>query len=258
MRKIWVLAAFAGLLALSATAGANTVASSTMWFQGTLTDQGGVYSGTLAMVDESALGIGDGIAGFDIYAKNGAWATYDLAGSGSQNYTSGQVVQHDAYTTAGGWGAIYTPDCGDWYNYQLNLTAGTWAVEYNGNVGNDGILTGATCAPMSGAMNWATGYAAETGTGAYYPATGTAESPGYAASFAAGKGQSTVGAWDMDWSWGSDYVPLEYPGFAVGVTQVSTGEYLVSLTPVPEPISMLLFGGSVLGGLGAWRRRRGL
>ena len=220
----------------------NTVLSSTMWFQGTLTDAGGgVYTGTVAMVDEDALDLGDDISGFDIYAKNGAWATYDKAGAGSQDYAVGQVTNHDAYTGPGGWGTYYDPDCADWYNYQLRLTSDHWYLEYNANVGNDGDLTGASAPPMSGAMNWATHIASEDDTGVYYAGMGTAESPGYAATFASNNGQSTAGAWDMDWSWGSDYVPLEYATFLVTVTSTGPGaDYRVSLTPVPLPGAVLL------------------
>jgi hypothetical protein len=228
------------LAVLAVTAGANTITSSTMYFQGTLTIDAGKHLGTIAMVDEDALNIGDDISGFDVYAQNGAWATYDTIGSGGSSYTSGQIVNHDAYTTAGGWGTYYDPDCADWYNYQLTLTATGWALEYNGNVGNDGILTGASAAPMSGTMNWATLIATETDTGAYYSGMGTPESANYAANFAASKGQSTAGAWDMDWSWGSDYVPLQFQHFAVSITNLEGCTYEVSLTPVPVPGAVLL------------------
>ena len=176
------------LLAVGATAMANTVQSSTIWFEGTLTyDSGtGAYTGTIAMIDEATASVGDGIAGFDVYARNGAWATYDTVSSGS-GYTAGVVANHDAYTGAGGWGTFWSPDCADWYNYQLRLTDTEWFLEYNGDAGNDGDLTGATAPPMSGLINWSTGIATETGTGAYYGAS-TPENPGGAAAFAASKG----------------------------------------------------------------------
>ena len=63
---------------------------------------------------------------------------------------------------------------------------------------------------MSGLMDWGNGYAEETDVGAYLPGMGTAEIPGGAA----GQGGGPH-AWDMDWSWGSEMVPLEYPGFEV-------------------------------------------
>jgi len=60
---------------------AHPIAAETMVFQGSLADGGGgVYTGTLWMIDENGTAYGDGISGFDVYAKNGAWATYDLAG----------------------------------------------------------------------------------------------------------------------------------------------------------------------------------
>ena len=217
------------LLIWSAVAAANTIGSSTMVFEGSLSQVGDAYTGIAPMVDEAGTAHGDGESGFDVYARNGAWATYDTLGSGSSDYAEGQIVEHDAYTTAGGWGSFYDPDCADWSNYQLRLTEAHWYLEYNGNVGNDGILTGAAAPPMSGPMDWSAMFASEEDTGAYYSGMGTAESPGYSSSFAASKGQSTAGAWDMDWSWGSDYVPLEHSGFHVVLTDLGGGNFRVTL-----------------------------
>jgi len=221
----------AALVAADSGDDPNTVTSSRMVFKGALTYEGnGVFTGTIPMVDENALGIGDSEAGFDIYAKTGVKATYDTDSSSSSSYVCGIVVDHDAYTTAGGWGAFYDPDCADWYNYQLTLTGSTWAVEYNGNVGNDGILTGASAAPLSGEMDWTAKYARETGAGVYYSGMGTPESDGYALTNPCTGTNTGAGAWDMDWSWGSEYIPLQYPGFDVSVTG-SGGVYTVMLTP---------------------------
>jgi hypothetical protein len=35
----------------------------------------------------------------------------------------------------------------------------------------------------------------------------------------------------MDWSWGSEYIPLQFPGFDVAVSGLGGGNYRVSLTP---------------------------
>jgi len=219
----------------------NTIASSTMIFQstsangGTLTEINGEYNGTAPMINELTLGIGDSEAGFDLYAKNGAKATYDKAGSGSQDYACGVVATHDAYTTTGGWGLTYDPDCADWDNYQLRFNAAEdkWYLEYNANVGNDHNTAGALAPPMSGTMDWTKMYATETGVGAYYSSMGTPESDGYALCNPCTCPNSGTQAWDMDWSWGSDFVPLEHPGFTVTVTDLGGNptEYQVTLTP---------------------------
>ena len=93
---------------------------------------------------------------------------------------------------------------------------------------------------MSGTMDWSTSFAEETDTGAYLPGTGIPEISDGAAAHGGGDH-----AWDMDWSWGSEVVPLEYPGFRVDVASHSS-IYTVTLTPIPEPTSMV-----ILGALGA-------
>jgi hypothetical protein len=89
-----VVAVFFVVLAFTAiTANANTKESSTMWFQGQLTNMGGgIYSGVLAMIDEGATGMGDSISGYDIYAKDGATAWF---GSAGPSWTSLVISNHD-------------------------------------------------------------------------------------------------------------------------------------------------------------------
>ena len=208
----------------------NTIASSTMIFKGDLTDEGDdSYTGTVAMIDEEAEGLGDGESGFDIYAENGAMATYDKAGSGSQDYECGPVAIHDAYNTAGGWGSFYDPDCADYYHYQLRLTdTDEWYLEY---------VSGGTAHayPMSGEVDWINMYATETGAGEYYTdPTTKAESYGYALNNVCTGVNDGTQSWDMDWSWGSEYIPLQYPGYDVTITGFDgSGEYTVKLTPAP-------------------------
>lgn len=260
MRRIFVFLGIIMLIIGSAgLASANTIASSTMWFIGSQTDYSN-HSGTFTMINEQTYVVGDGIAGFDVYAENGAWGTFDKDPSSSaSDYTAGIILDHDGYQEAGGWGATYNPDCADWYNYQLTLTADSWYLEYNGNVGNDGVLTGASAAPMSGSMDWYNFFATETGTGVYYSGMGTAQDSGYAAIFAAEKFQSTAGAWDMDWSWGSDYVPLQYPGFIVACETIegTNNNVLISLTPTPIPGAFWLLASGILGLVGIRRKFNG-
>jgi len=109
----------------------------------------------------------------------------------------------------------------------------------------------------SGLMNWGTNIVSETDTGAYLSGTGTPEIPGGAASMGGG-----AGYWDMDWSWGSEAVPLEYSNFTVNifpiigpeinVPMIGTDEYIVALTPVPAPGAIL---SSIGAGLLGWLRR---
>ncbi|UCB42798.1 MAG: hypothetical protein JSV77_10170 [Dehalococcoidales bacterium] len=221
-----------------AAADPTTIASGTMHFQGNLTDNGdGTYTGVIAMVDETVVLVGDGEAGYDVYGYEGATAWFgDDPGTGPV-WTSVTIANNDAWPT-------WNPDTPDWYQYSLNLYEEggiqKWAVRNH---------PGATAAnpwydtahwgsekppmgvPMSGIMNWTVGYAAETDIGAYLPSTGTGEIPGGAATKGGGPA-----CWDMDWSWGSEVVPLQLPGFDVTVVWNGT-DYDVTLTPAPGPVT---------------------
>jgi hypothetical protein len=88
--------------------------------------------------------------------------------------------------------------------------------------------------PLSGTMELRTMYAKETDIGVYLSGTGTAKIPGGAAAHGGG-----AYCWDMDWSWGSEVVPLQYPGFNVEIIPLGKGQYCVILTPAPEPLFYL-------------------
>ena len=211
----------------SVSARNNTVTSSTMIFQGTLAYMGnGIYTGTIPMVDEAALGIGDNESGFDVYAMNGGEAyCQGYYGTGPWNGPHGTDTyiigyypgsSHDAYPTGGGpWGTWYDPDCADWDKYQLVLTANHWYLQYS--------PTGES--PMSGTMDWASMYAAETDLGT--------QNGGHDGSAAHGGGPQ---AWDWDCGWGVEVIPLQYPGFDVEITYLGGGIYRVIMTPASEPI----------------------
>ena len=246
MRYVGLLAGIGLILAVTATAGANTVASSTMWFQGSLTEgPTGVYTGIVYMVDEATLGIGDGVAGYDVYAKNGAAARF------SEDTDIDPITNHDGWPT-------WTPDTPDWYQYSLKLTKTGWAVRnHAGSTAEAPQTTPARGVPMSGSMDWFSSIATETDVGAYISGMGTAKHAGWAGSNGGG-----AGAWDMDWSWGSEVVPLQYADFLVEITV--TGQCLlqkdcyyvdVKMTPVPEPVTMagLMLG---IGCLSRYVRRR--
>ena len=234
------------LLAVS-TANANTIASSTMYF-GTaggydLTDEGGgIYSGVLPALSTNG--------GFDIYAENGSTAWFgDDPGSGPVWSSQAIGAAHDAWPT-------WTPDTPDWYQYSLKLYEDggvqKWAVRnHPGATEATPWYDGGRIAmgvPMSGTIDYAAMTVTETDTGAYISGTGTSEIPGGAATKGGG-----AAAWDMDWSWGSEVVPLAGNGvFDVSITG-SEGSYAVTLTPVPEPATMCLLG---LGSLVLIRRRK--
>ena len=244
MKRSFTFAVMLLIVSMS-SAHANTVASSTMYFQGTLTDAGGgLYTGTIAAIagtyyipggpgtheDDGTWYTPDNrtaVGGFDVYAREGGSAYYDSALQG----TIGS--DHDGYPDeGGGWGDFWSPDVRDWDNYSLKLTDTGWELHHKGD-GSQLEPTGGV--PMSGTMDWVNMIATETGTGAYDPGPGSPKDPGYAADHGGGPG-----AWDMDWSWGSEVIPLQYSGFAVGITDLGGDNYKVSLTPVPLPGAVLL------------------
>ncbi len=223
--KRFVLAA--ALLLLPVLALGTTVPSSTMHFTGTLTDNGdGTYTGVVPMDVDS---------GFDIFAKDGDTAWFgDDSGSGPVWTSQAIGTDHDAWPS-------WDPDTPDWYAYSIYFydDGGTQKWALRNHPGADATYPwydethwGAgglppMGVPMSGTMDWSSSYATESDVGAYLPGTGSAEIPGGAAGYGGG-----AGAWDMDWSWGSEVVPLQYGGFAVSVWFDGT-DYKVTMTPAP-------------------------
>ncbi len=228
-----------GLLAMvlcAGTASANTVASSTMHFEGALTaGGGGIYAGTINMtVGEYYVpgGPGAGIStggGYDVYALEGGcsyvqgyYGTGAWNCSGNDTYTIGYGTTdpHDAYPDDGSgsppWGPWWDPDCADWNQYSLELTADHWYLRYT--------ATGES--PMSGVMDWAAMYGGETDLGTQDGAHGGS----------AAQGGGPV-AWDWDCGWGIEAIPLELAGFDVDVQDLGGGIYHVVLMPAdPEEV----------------------
>ena len=203
---------------------ANDVPSSTMVFEGALTDQsGGVYTGTIDMTEGEYYvtgGPGEGIStggGFDVYAEYGGTAYVE--GMSPDNWTIGS--DHDAYSQSGPWGTWYDPDCADWNQYSLELTTSHWYLRYTS--------TGES--PMSGKMYWygdGTGYAAETDPGTVKAVHGGSTTD--PTEYTAGSPQE----WGWHCGWGEERIPLQFPGFHVIMTSLGGGQYEVTLIPGPD------------------------
>ena len=238
MKRIFgILFALVLVLSLSLVtavpAAANSVASSTMHFEGSLTYQGGgVYTGTIPATagtyyvaggpgthqENSAWYTPDGRSangGFDVYAKYGGTAY--VQGMSPDTWTIGP--DHDAYSEGGPWGSWYDPDCADWDQYSLELTEDHWYLRYT--------ATGES--PMSGELTWYgdhTGYAAETDKGTDDTTADKTDPVNYP--YAAGSAQE----WGWNCGWGEERIPLQYPGFALQVTgPTDGGVYHVTLMP---------------------------
>ena len=253
MKRLRILVACTCVLALMAgIASANTVSSSTLWFEGQLTYNAGTgaYTGTIAAIAGYYYVAGgpgtvwdpvdgryetpDGqaaVGGFDVYADAGGTAY--VQGMSPSSWTIGS--DHDAYSSTGPWGTWYDPDCADWDKYELELTADHWYLRY----------APTDESPMSGSMNWTAMYAAETDLGT--------QDGGHDGSATHGGGAQ---AWDWDCGWGVEVIPLELPGFLVAVTDIGSGDYRVSLTPIPEPVSLIFFGTGLVGVFGFVARRK--
>lgn len=235
-----MILAFAVAISVSAD-NPTTIESSTMYFASvesfTLTpDENGYYLGVIPMTEESG--------GFDVYAREDALAWFGGIVGGEEVWDSITIVDHD-------W-TDWNPDTPDWYAYSLELSYDEESGEYRWAIRNhsgtsaqepwylkDPVVL-AQGVPMSGVIVWhgnGKGYAYETDVGAYLPPLPPdhGKIPGGAAT----KGGGSA-CWDMDWSWGSEVVPLEYPGFEVEVT--GTGGYHVTMTPArahgPIPVTV--------------------
>ena len=215
--KIALLALFM-LAIIAGEVSANTIDSSTMYFEGALTADGsGGYTGTIPAVAGTyyiAGGPGtvwnsisgryetpdgqEAVGGFDVYAQDGGCAYvqcfYSTVAWNCNGFDTAVVPpSYDAYAAGGPWGSWYAPDVADYQNYKLHLNGdGTWSVR--GFDYSDAY---------AGTINWNSKYATETGQN-----------------------------WNPTWSWGEEDIPLECQGFEVTVTQNPTrGTYNVKMAP---------------------------
>ncbi|MCD4690269.1 hypothetical protein K8S17_02295, partial [bacterium] len=121
-------------LLISTSVLANSVGSSTLEFEGTLTDVGGgIYTGTIDATEGSWYvtgGGGEAIStggGFDVYAEEGGCAFVEgYYGTGAWNCSGtdtyvigyGTADPHDGYPDDGTgtppWGSYWDPDCADY------------------------------------------------------------------------------------------------------------------------------------------------
>ena len=228
----------------------TTIASSTMVFESgggyplTYDSVTGTYSGMIPMVATEPTGYGDGVPGYDIYAEEGASAWFgDNPGTGPV-WTEQVISGHNAWP---GW----DPNTPDWYQYSLKLyeesgvqkwrvanhSGATEASPWYMGGGSGAVEQGV---PMSGSMDWTNMYAVETDVGVYLPPLDVnhGEIPGGAAAHGGGPM-----SWDMDWSWGSEVVPLQYPGFSVEVIELGDSDYRVILTPALPSYGFVTGGG---------------
>ena len=143
--KLFVVLLLSAFLFVSVVS-ANSINSSTMRFQGELTDNGGVYNGTIPAV-----------LGFDIYAKNGS-----LVQSPVSSLDGGFVgVDHDAFPN-------WTIDTPDYTFYALNLESNNWELWYLKTEGDPSSgpnsFNGTNYIPFSGTINWTSMFATENGS----------------------------------------------------------------------------------------------
>ena len=216
-----------------------------MWFEGYLSydDSTGAYTGIIPMIagyyyipggpgthwddEDNRWETPDGraaVGGFDVYAKAGATAYMDQNNDGDFDDEDEQETideYHNAYHQGGVWGGWWQPNVPDWQNYDLELTATSWSV--------NGFRSSSppNMAVFAGPIDWNTMVATETGAN-----------------------------WNPTWSWGEEDIPLEYGAFKVDIEPLGGGEYLVSLTPVPEPLTMFGVFMGLLGVAGYIRKRR--
>jgi len=119
----------------------NTIESSTMTFEGDLTESSGEYSGTI-MLSQA----------FDNYAMIGSTVVSSASNINGQQVGDG----HDAYPN-------WDPDVPDdtWYALHLDGTTDTWELWYL-NTEND-PTSGAAYTPLAGDVFWTNSYASEDG-----------------------------------------------------------------------------------------------